>query len=277
MNRRRRISHRRKKRNPMAYLFGAGLTLIVLLAALPLLSAEGKPSAETDPVESLEPTWPSETAAPTKPTQPGPDCPEALRELLKRNPETYDFVAGYPGTYDLHADLTQDYTPGEIPHLLQWDVRWGYYPYGGSQAEEMMGLSGCGPTALSMVVIGLTGDTSCNPAVVAQYASEAGYVTESDGTAWALMSEGCAHFGLTAQDVALWETTMIEALESSPLICALGPGEFTEVGHFIVIAGYENGAFRVLDPNSRANSEKSWSYETLESQIKAIWSFSVED
>lgn len=69
----------------MAYLFGAGLTLIVLLAALPLLSAEGKPSAETDPVESLEPTWPSETAAPTKPTQPGPDCPEALRELLKRN------------------------------------------------------------------------------------------------------------------------------------------------------------------------------------------------
>ncbi|MFR8332258.1 MAG: hypothetical protein ACLU9S_07745 [Oscillospiraceae bacterium] len=80
MNRRRRISHRRKKRNPMAYLFGAGLTLIVLLAALPLLSAEGKPSAETDPVESLEPTWPSETAAPTKPTQPGPDCPEALRE-----------------------------------------------------------------------------------------------------------------------------------------------------------------------------------------------------
>ena len=49
------------------------------------------------------------------------------------------------------------------------------------------------------------------------------------------------------------------------------------MGHFIVIAGYENGAFRVLDPNSRANSEKSWSYETLESQIKAIWSFSVED
>jgi len=91
------------------------------------------------------------------------------------------------------------------------------------------------------------------------------------------MSEGCAHFGLTAQDVALWETTMIEALESSPLICALGPGDFTEVGYFIVIAGYENGAFRVLDPNSRANSEKSWSYETLESQIKAIWSFSVED
>lgn len=102
----------------------------------------------------------------------------------------------------------------------------------------------------------MTGDISWNPAAVAQYAAEAGYVTENDGTAWALMSEGCSHFGLLAQDVALWEDTMIQALEDSPLICALGPGDFTQVGHYIVIIAYENGAFRVLDPNSKANSEK---------------------
>ncbi|MFR0735127.1 MAG: hypothetical protein ACLSHU_14020 [Oscillospiraceae bacterium] len=65
--------------------------------------------------------------------------------------------------------------------------------------EDLLGLSGCGPTALSMVVIGMTGDISWNPAAVAQYAAEAGYVTENDGTAWALMSEGCSHFGLLAQ------------------------------------------------------------------------------
>ncbi len=41
MNRRRRISHRRKKRNPMAYLFGAGLTLIVLLARCPSCRLRG--------------------------------------------------------------------------------------------------------------------------------------------------------------------------------------------------------------------------------------------
>ena len=87
------------------------------------------------------------------------------------------------------------------------------------------------------------------------------------------MSEGCSRFGLAAQDVPLWEDTMVQALDSSPLICALCPGDFTEVGHFIVIAGYEEGAFRVLDPNSQANSEKAWSYDTLEPQIKAIWSF----
>lgn len=174
-------------------------------------------------------------------------------------------------------DLSSDYTPGEIPHLFQWDTRWGYYPYGGNRVEDLLGLSGCGPTALSMVVIGMTGDISWNPAAVAQYAAEAGYVTENDGTAWALMSEGCSHFGLLARDVALWEDTMIQALENSPLICALGPGDFTQVGHYIVITAYENGAFRVLDPNSKANSEKSWTYATLESQIKAIWGFTLEN
>ena len=263
----------------MSYLVGAGLTLVVLLGCLPLLNHSG----ETPPDPSDAPTTPSATpeteviAASTKPTQPGPDCPAILRELLERNPETYDFVAGYPGTYDLQVDLSSDYTPGEIPHLFQWDTRWGYYPYGGNRVEDLLGLSGCGPTALSMVVIGMTGDISWNPAAVAQYAAEAGYVTENDGTAWALMSEGCSHFGLLAQDVALWEDTMIQALEDSPLICALGPGDFTQVGHYIVIIAYENGAFRVLDPNSKANSEKSWTYATLESQIKAIWGFTLEN
>ena len=113
----------------MSYLVGAGLTLVVLLGCLPLLNHSG----ETPPDPSDAPTTPSapqETeviAASTKPTQPGPDCPAILRELLERNPETYDFVAGYPGTYDLQVDLSSDYTPGEIPHLFQWDTRWGYY------------------------------------------------------------------------------------------------------------------------------------------------------
>lgn len=272
----RRRRRRRKRRNPMAYLVGAGLTLVVFLGCLPLLHAQNESPAEPSTV-STEPDVPQLTISePTQPTRPGPDCPALLRELLERNPETYEFVAGYPGSYDQHVDLSQDYTPGEIPHLFQWDTRWGYYLYGGDRVEDLLGLSGCGPTALSMVIIGMTGNTSWNPAAVAEYAAEAGYVTENDGTAWALMSEGSSHFGLQAQDVALWEDTMIQALEDSPLICALGPGDFTQVGHYIVITAYEDGAFRILDPNSKANSEKSWTYKALEPQIKAIWSFTLE-
>ena len=103
-----RPRRRRRRRNPMSYLVGAGLTLVVLLGCLPLLNHSG----ETPPDPSAAPTTPSATqeteviATSTKPTQPGPDCPAILRELLERNPETYDFVAGYPGTYDLQVDLS---------------------------------------------------------------------------------------------------------------------------------------------------------------------------
>ena len=71
----------------MSYLVGAGLTLVVLLGCLPLLNHSG----ETPPDPSDAPTTPSATpethgiAPSTTPTQPGPDCPAILRELLDRN------------------------------------------------------------------------------------------------------------------------------------------------------------------------------------------------
>lgn len=45
-----------------------------------------------------------------------------------------------------------DFVTGEIPALIQWDERWGYAPYG---SETIIAVSGCGPTALSMVISGL--------------------------------------------------------------------------------------------------------------------------
>ena len=43
------------------------------------------------------------------------------------------------------------------PLFLQWDPRWGYTEYG---EDSFLGLSGCGPTCLSMVLYYLTGDKS---------------------------------------------------------------------------------------------------------------------
>lgn len=263
--RRRGKSRRKPDRRP--FFLGAGLIvlLLILWAVLP-------GGGETPREPATQP--PRETAPPLS-TEPGPDCPQVLRELLERNPETCFFVAGYPGGWDLDADVSGDYTPGEIPHFLQWDTRWGYYPYGGNQVKDLLGLSGCGPTALSMVAVGVTGNTRWNPAAVADYAVAAGYATENDGTEWTLMFEGCEHLGLTATEVPLWQDSMIEALKSGPIICAMGPGDFTDGGHFIVITGYEEGAFRVLDPNSRANSALAWTYRQLETQVRAMWSYTA--
>ena len=58
-----------------------------------------------------------------------------------------------------------------------------------------------------------------------------------------------------------------------PVICAMGPGDFTETGHFIVLAGLTEEGFVVNDPNSIERSERAWTYEEISGQIRNIWAF----
>lgn len=201
------------------------------------------------------------------------DYPRELLELAVRNPETVDFVADYPQEKDrVPAETVEEAERGTIPLLLQWDPRWGYAQYG----DGPMALNGCGPTALSMVICGLTGDGTATPYAVAQYAQEMGYYVDGVGTSWELMSAGGARFGVTARELPLSQSVMENALAAGePIICSVGPGDFTTSGHFIVLAGLEDGKFQVRDPNRRSTSEKLWDYDTLAGQITNLWAFSL--
>ena len=64
--------------------------------------------------------------------------------------------------------------------------------------------------------------------------------------------------------------TRCDAL-GKPIICAMGPGDFTSSGHYIVLVGVEDGLLRVNDPNSRENSGKLWKFEDIESQFRNLW------
>ena len=64
----------------------------------------------------------------------------------------------------------------------------------------------------------------------------------------------------------------VDALEAGkPIICAMREGDFTTTGHYIVLRGVKDGEFQVNDPNSVVNSEKLWSYEQIEGQIRNLW------
>lgn len=202
------------------------------------------------------------------------DYPESLLELLDKNPETKDFVLEYPllKDQDQTIDLSEYRNSGKIPLLMQWDQRWGYEIYG----DDLMGITGCGPTCLSMVAIYLLKDTTMDPAWMADYSIEHGYCVPGSGTSWTLMSEGACNLGLEAIELPLNEERICRNLEvGNPIICIMGPGDFTTSGHFIVLTGYEDGAFTVNDPNSRANSQKAWKYEDIKNQIKNLWTYRV--
>lgn len=198
---------------------------------------------------------------------------DTLRQLVKNNPETIDFVRDYQTKKDVPpAENIGEVTAGVIPHLLQWDERWGYQIYG----DNMIAVNGCGPTVISMVASGLTGDNTITPYRVAKFAEQNGYYEGDAGTSWALMTEGAAQFGVYGEEMGLSEEAVFSSLENgNPIICSMSPGDFTTTGHFIVLVGIEDGKIRVNDPNSVKRSEKLWDYETLYPQISNLWVYTA--
>lgn len=201
------------------------------------------------------------------------DYPETLINLLERNPETADFVKGYPNEHDKShkISLHREVKKGKIPLFLQWDKRWGYEQYG----SDMIAITGCGPTCLSMVVCGITGDTKWSPLKVAQFAEENGYYEAGSGSKWILMSEGASALGIRSKELPLDEHRVkLELEQGNPIICIMGPGDFTTSGHYIVLTGLgKDDRIKVNDPNSKIRSEKEWIFEDIQSQMKNLWVF----
>lgn len=199
--------------------------------------------------------------------------PESLLDLMERNPETSQFVRDYPKNKDKpkNMDISGEVTQGTLPLFIQWDERWGYETYG----SDFLAITGCGPTCLSMVKCGLSGDTQWNPYAVAEMAESQGYYVDGVGTAWSLMESGAQSLGLQVHNVSLDAASIKDTLSAGmPIICTMRPGDFTTSGHFIVLSGVDaDGKITVLDPNSIKNSEKSWDIDTLIPQIKNLWAY----
>jgi len=198
--------------------------------------------------------------------------PKSLIALLECNPETEDFVLNYPLRERQETDLSGYDRKAGVPLFLQWDPMWGYEKYG----SDYLAVTGCGPTCLAMSGYYLTGSKNMNPKDIAVFAENNGYYASGYGSSWTLISEGSARLGLTATELPLVEKKITDALEAGhPVILAMGPGDFTTTGHYIVLTGLRDGAFTVNDPNSRERSNQLWTYEQLEGQIRNIWEISL--
>ncbi|MBQ8632803.1 MAG: C39 family peptidase [Lachnospiraceae bacterium] len=196
--------------------------------------------------------------------------PKELIELFEANPDAEAFVLNYPLKKDekYEVDLSEYLGNETLPLFMQWDERWGYTIYG----SNVMGLTGCGPTCLSMVLVHLLQDAVYTPRYVADFAEENKYYTKGSGSKWTLISEGGETLGLDVTELPLDENRMKKELgKGNPVICIMGPGDFTKAGHFIVLRGVEDGKFIVNDPNSVENSERLWSYDEISGQIKNLW------
>lgn len=171
-----------------------------------------------------------------------------------------------------HSTPRADWRAGAVPYLYQTDPQWAGHPYAGGTVEK----NGCGPTCLSMVYVALTGRDDLDPAAMADFSGRGGYVSNGM-TAWALMSDGAAELGLVSQELPASAGSVREALlAGKPVICSVGPGDFTTTGHFIVLSGLtEDGEVVVHDPNSAERSARPWDLDRVLGQCLNLWAFSA--
>ncbi|HCO74305.1 MAG TPA: hypothetical protein DIT16_05550 [Clostridium sp.] len=203
--------------------------------------------------------------------------PKELLELASKKVEVIDFVVDYPNynpDSNKRISIKQDYQRGKIPLFLQWDKRWGYEKYG----SNFIAINGCGPTALAMVAVGLTGNTDINPKVVAEFSSENGYLVDGVGSSWTLMTEGAKHFGLNGTEVPLIKSEILNILRrGQPIIASMGPGAFTTDGHFIVLTGVDSeNNIIVNDSDSRKRSRQTWNIDIFMEETENLWTFTTE-
>lgn len=181
------------------------------------------------------------------------------------------------------ADGQETLTGGVIPvtYFNQGDEAWASQPYG----SDSIGGYGCGPTAMSMAVASMT-DQESDPAQMAQWAAKHGYWARGNGSYLSIV-QGCAkEFGLVAEPIAAYTTDAVqEALLSGNLLVALmGPGHFTNGGHFILLRGVTlSGSVLVADPNSEERSLMEWDPQLILDELSAstangapLWVLSVD-
>lgn len=164
------------------------------------------------------------------------------------------------------------WTKGKMPYLYQIDEQWSHRSYAGGTIAD----SACGPTCMSMVYVYLTGKKDRDPAQMATFSEQKGF-TENGMTTWAFMSEGAYMLGLTSRELPADESVIrAELAAGHPIIVSVSPGDFTSVGHFIVLEGTDAfGRVLIRDPNSPERSGQAWDLSRILSQTRNLWAFSV--
>ena len=115
-----------------------------------------------------------------------------------------------------------------------------------------------------------------SPADIARLAVDGGYETDYDGTINKFFVDIAPSLGLDVIELDVDYDALVGALDSGmPVICNVGPGDFTLTGHFIVITGVnDDGTLSIKDPFSSINSSETWDVNLILNQTVALYAYS---
>ena len=200
---------------------------------------------------------------------------QKMLELAAKDPEALDYVADFPNRYPASSGAAYSDTVarGSVPDLKQWDQRWGYVEYCGAA----LGSTGCCPTSLSMVYMALTGKTDKSPADMAALATADGYAVDGEGTIGEFLVDDAGKLGLACEEFSPSAASLVRYLKNGfVVIVNVGPGDFTDSGHFFVARGISSdGTIQINDPYSSVNTVKTWDANAIANQSIMMYAFHV--
>lgn len=161
----------------------------------------------------------------------------------------------------LHSDTI------DLVYYSQSDARWKTEIYGG---DNIIGVFGCGPTTLAMVVSSLT-ETEVTPETTAKWAFDNGHFCNNSGSYHSIIPKGAQNYGLVSKSLkSPNKETIVQELTSGKLVVVLmDRGLFTSQGHFIILRGVTaKGQILIADSQSPENSNQPWDIQTILDEAK---------
>ena len=164
---------------------------------------------------------------------------------------------------------------------LQTDPRWAGQDYSAPGERTTVRASGCGPTAMAMV-LATWADPAVTPATEAAWALAHGWKCPRSGTYYGYFAAAAARYGLTCRRLngaTVYgrpddpvHAQAAQALRDGKLVLScMGPGDWTRSGHYVLCWRLDGGVVRIHDPASTraARTRASWSHFCA--QVKYHW------
>ena len=176
----------------------------------------------------------------------------------------------------MNTTSSKDWTSNSNFKYYNQGSGWNNYAYSGGGGTATMKQTGCGPTSMAMVLSSL--GKNVNPNTAAEWSTKHGY--HGNGTLEGYFTSYAKDAGVQSKVLGKSSSNIKNALNNNELVIMyVGPGDFTDKGHYIVARGYDSKSNKVLiaDPYTEKNN-KWYDLDRVVGQLKgkeSSWSFSA--
>lgn len=164
---------------------------------------------------------------------------------------------------------------------LQTDPRWKSISYSAKGESTTIGASGCGPTAMSMV-LATWADPAVTPKTECAWALSHGFKAPHQGTYYGYFVPAAKRYGLTCRQITpgyiygnskspYHDRAKAELDKGNLVIACMGKGLWTSSGHYVLVWRIEGNTVYINDPASTRAARTRGDYSLFRKQVKLYW------